>query len=308
MSKPGGALEDWISRGAGDFGTYLGELLNSGSAGHSQRLARAMRHAVLAGGKRLRPYLALQSAMLMGVEGEGPKRVAAALEYLHCYSLVHDDLPAMDDDDVRRGQPTVHRVFDEATAILAGDGLLTLAFGVIAGKQTSRSSAVRSRLIESLARAAGIDGMVGGQMLDLEAEGRFGTAEVLPLDTAAIERLQGLKTGALFIFAAEAGALQVARTPSGARPALAAYGKALGLAFQIRDDLIDVEIDAETAGKATGKDQALGKGTFVSLLGLDGARRRLEQASAEGFAALEYFGTAAEPLAEVLVFNLSRRS
>lgn len=314
MSKSGSALEDWISRGAGTFDRYLGDLLDSGSAGrspgtgHFPRLAAAMRHAVLAGGKRLRPYLALQSAILMGVEGEGPKRVAAALEYVHCYSLVHDDLPAMDDDDIRRGQPTVHRAFDEATAILAGDGLLTLAFGVIAGKQTSPSTVVRCRLIEALARAAGIDGMVGGQMLDLEAEGRFGNAEVLPLDMAAIERLQNLKTGALFVFAAEAGALQISRPAKGARPALAAYGRALGLAFQIRDDLIDVEIDAETAGKATGKDQALGKGTFVSLLGLDGARRRLEQITSDGLAALQFFGPDAEPLAEVLIFNLNRRS
>lgn len=272
-----------------------------------ERLVSAMRHAVLAGGKRLRPYLVLESAALCGVDAGAATRVAAALEFIHCYSLVHDDLPAMDNDDMRRGKPTVHRAYDEATAILAGDGLLTEAFGLVADADRLSADA-RLRVISALVLAAGGRGMVGGQMLDLAAEGRFGQGAPVPLDAAAIITLQGMKTGALIRFGALAGALMADAPPAGALDALGRYGTALGLAFQIRDDLIDVESDAATAGKATGKDGAAGKGTFVTLLGLDGARARLAAAGDEGLAALQPFGNAADGLREIIAFNASRMS
>jgi farnesyl diphosphate synthase len=305
-----GGLTAWSSVGAPEFTAFLDATITRFSAGAPRRLTDAMRHGVLAGGKRLRPYLVLESAALLGVSGEGPRAVAAAIEFVHCYSLIHDDLPAMDDDDVRRGQPTVHRAFDEATAILAGDALLTLAFEIVAGQPYLAPSA-KSRVLTALARAAGTSGMVGGQMLDLAAEGRFAGASeassAVP-DVAGIERLQGMKTGALIVFCAQAGALMRTRPARADLEALGAYGRALGLAFQIRDDLIDVEVDAATAGKATGKDAAHGKATFVGLLGVDGARRRLEQATQEGLAALAPYSSRAAPLAEVLAFNRGRTS
>jgi farnesyl diphosphate synthase len=289
--------------GAARFDARLEEIIAACSPAAPARLAAAMRHAVLAGGKRLRPYLVLESAALTGADPAAAEAVAAALEFVHCYSLAHDDLPAMDNDDLRRGKPTVHRAFDEATAILAGDSLLTEAFGLIA-EAPGLTAAARLRLIAALARAAGGNGMVGGQMLDLAAEGRFGSAA--PLDAAAIITLQGMKTGALIRFGAAAGALMAESPPAGALAALERYGEALGLAFQIRDDLIDAEGDAGTAGKATGKDSAAGKGTFVTLLGLAGARARLAGAGAAGLAALDPFGPAAEPLREVIAFNRDR--
>jgi len=309
MSTSYPTLAAWASAGSAAFDSRLDNLISGGASARPARLLAAMRHAVLAGGKRLRPYLVIESARLFGLAGEGPLRVAAALECIHSYSLVHDDLPAMDDDDLRRGQPTVHRAFDEATAILAGDALLTLAFRLLADPATAASPAVRSRLVAALADAAGMDGMVGGQMLDLAAEGRFDpSGQPRLLSSAEIEHLQGLKTGALIRFAALAGSLLAPRSRKAERAALATYGSALGLAFQIRDDLIDAEVDAGTAGKATGKDAGAGKGTFVSLLGLEGARARLEAASAAGLAALDRFGVAADPLRDVLVFNRARTS
>lgn len=302
-----GALTRWFQGEAAAFDAALDRLLLAGGGRRPARVLAAMRHAVFAGGKRLRPFLVLESARLFSIDAAVALRTAAALECIHCYSLVHDDLPAMDDDDMRRGQPTVHRAFDEATAILAGDGLLTLAFGLLAARDNPASPAVKARLCEALAEAAGIDGMVGGQMLDLAAEGRFGV-DVRPLTLEDIAVLQGMKTGALIRFAAEAGALMAGARGRRRLPALTAYGEALGLAFQIRDDLIDVEVDAATAGKATGKDGAAGKGTYVSLLGLEGARARLDQATEQGLAALRPFGAGAQPLCDVLLFNRTRTS
>ena len=302
-------LAAWSREGAARFENLLDRLISERSDVRPARLVAAMRHGALAGGKRLRPYLVIESARLLGIEGDGPDHVAAALECVHCYSLIHDDLPSMDDDDIRRGKPTVHRAYDEATAILAGDALLTLAFAILARRQTAASARVRTRLIAALAEASGTDGMVGGQMLDLAAEGRFdpsGTPQALDAD--AIAALQGLKTGALIRFGATAGALLQPRLDRAALRSLDLYGARLGLAFQIRDDLIDVEGDAATAGKATGKDMAAGKGTYVTLLGLEGARARLDRATAEGDAALARFGEAADPLREVLAFNRTRLS
>jgi farnesyl diphosphate synthase len=301
-------LKTWATTGSAAFERQLDAWLTFEPGTGDNRLLAAMRHGVLAGGKRLRPYLVLESARLFGLAGEGPERIAAALEFIHCYSLIHDDLPAMDDDDIRRGRPTVHRAFDEATAILAGDALLTLAFGLLADPATSPSAEVRLSLIAALVAAAGAGGMVGGQMLDLAAEGRFDGGIARPLTAERIIELQGKKTGALIVYGATAGARLQPACGGEALAALTRYGEALGLAFQIRDDLIDVEVDAATAGKATGKDTAAGKGTFVTLLGLEGARARLDAATAEGLAALIRFGQTADPLREVLEFNRTRLS
>jgi len=282
----------------------LGEALATGR--RSDRLIAAMRHAVFAGGKRLRPYLVLESAKLCGIEGEGPLRVAAALEAVHCYSLVHDDLPAMDDDDLRRGQPTVHRAFDEATAILAGDGLLTLAFAILADRRTAPRASTRSKLVSSLAHASGIDGMVGGQMLDLAAEGRFESRRRRQ-GLRAIRHLQSLKTGALIRFAAEAGMLLAPRLSDAEKRALRHFGEALGFAFQIRDDLLDIEGEPDIVGKAVSKDGRAGKATLVSLMGVEGARAELSRVTDGAIAALdEVFGARAGALADVLVFNRNR--
>lgn len=286
----------------------LSALLETGR--RSPRLVAAMRHALFAGGKRMRPFLVVEAARLFGVENEAPLRVGAALEAVHCYSLVHDDLPAMDDDDLRRGQPTVHRAYDEATAILAGDALLTLAFSILATPDREAGhipAGKRARLIAALAGAAGIDGMVGGQMLDLAAEGRFEAGSRRRLSLAAIRRLQSLKTGALIGFALESGAILAPRASAAERRALKTYGAALGLAFQIRDDLLDVEGEAALVGKALAKDQAAGKATFVELLGAGGARAALDEASARGREAItDAFGDRAATLAALIEFNRAR--
>ena len=275
--------------------------------GRPARLVEAMRHAAFAGGKRMRPYLVIESARLFGIEGEAPLQVGAALEAVHCYSLVHDDLPSMDNDDMRRGQPTVHRAYDEATAILVGDALQTLAFEIIASDRVALPPAEKIALVLALARASGMDGMVGGQMLDLAAEGRF-EAEPKPLDLAAIRHLQALKTGALIRFAVEAGGLMAPAATPDQRSALKTYGDALGLAFQIRDDLLDVEGDAALVGKAVAKDAAAGKATFVSLLGIEAARQEVARVSETGIAALRgAFGAAADPLVALMLFNQNRR-
>ena len=248
-----------------------------------------MRYATLAGGKRLRPFLTVEAARLFGVEGQGVLRAAASVEFVHCYSLVHDDLPAMDDDDLRRGRPTTHRAYDEATAILVGDSLLTLAFDVLADEKTEPDPAVRVGLVGALARASGIGGMAGGQMLDLEAEGRF-TADAKPLALGDTEilRLQAMKTGALLNAAVEMGAI-IGRADKAAREALRSYGHMLGQAFQIADDLLDVEADAATIGKATGKDQSMGKATLIGLWGVEASRNRLSGLVAEAEKALASF-------------------
>lgn len=274
-----------------------------------ERLISAMRHAVFAGGKRIRPFLVVEAARLFGVEGIEPMRVAAALEAVHCYSLIHDDLPAMDDDDLRRGQPTTHIAFDEATAILAGDGLLTLAFTILADRATASRASVRAKLMGMLAHAAGIDGMVGGQMLDLAAEGRFlAQGEKRTKPTARmIRHIQALKTGALIRFAVEAGAVLAPRATGAEKRALRIYGDCLGLAFQIRDDLLDVEGEAALVGKALTKDAAAGKATFVDLLGLEGAREELVRVSATGAEVMHHaFASRAETLVALLDYNRSR--
>src|SRR5262249_3511735 len=231
------------------------------------RLGEAMRYAALGAGKRFRPFLVLEAAALFGVPPADALNTAAAVECVHCYSLVHDDLPAMDDDDLRRGRATVHKAFDEATAILAGDGLLTVAFEILSRPDTHADAAVRCELVQGLAHAAGWEGMAGGQQLDLEAEGKAA-------DLASVTRVPSLKTGELIAFAAHAGAI-LARADATARDALKRYAARLGLAFQIADDLLDALGEASVVGKATGKDDKQGKATFISLLGIEAARARL---------------------------------
>ncbi|MFG1374903.1 farnesyl diphosphate synthase [Xanthobacter oligotrophicus] len=272
-----------------------------------ERLMAAMRHGALGGGKRLRPFLVIESAALFGIPAAQAVTAATAIECIHCYSLVHDDLPAMDDDDLRRGRPTVHRAYDEATAILAGDGLLTLAFDLLAGEDAHRDAAVRIALVRALARAAGIGGMVGGQMLDLAAEGRFSGGTPLALAEDAIRDLQAMKTGALLAVSVEAGALLGGATVA-EREALLAYGRALGAAFQIADDILDVEGTAEEVGKKVGKDAAAGKATLVSRLGLPAARTLLDRLVADAAAALAPFGPRGAMLAEAALFVANRRN
>ena len=272
-----------------------------------ERLMAAMRHGALGGGKRLRPFLVIESAALFGIPADQAVTAATAIECIHCYSLVHDDLPAMDDDDLRRGRPTVHRAYDEATAILAGDGLLTLAFDLLAGEDAHPDAAVRIALVRALARAAGIGGMVGGQMLDLTAEGRFSGGAPLALAEDAIRDLQAMKTGALLAVSVEAGALLGGATAD-ERAALLAYGRALGAAFQIADDILDVEGTAEEVGKKVGKDAAAGKATLVSRLGLPAARTLLDRLVADASAALAPFGARGAVLAEAAFFVASRRN
>ncbi|MBS7545421.1 polyprenyl synthetase family protein [Ancylobacter oerskovii] len=304
--RPAETLADALARCAGAVAAEL-ERVIARAQPVSDRLARAMRHAALAGGKRLRPFLVIESAALFGVPMPRALPAATALECVHCYSLVHDDLPAMDDDDLRRGQPTVHRAYDEATAILAGDGLLTLAFELLAEPAAAPDPAVRIALVAALARAAGGEGMIGGQMLDLAAEGRFADAGRPAPDLASVARLQELKTGALLRYACEAGGLLGGASPSEIAN-LQAYSRAVGRAFQIADDLLDVEGDAATVGKAVGKDSAAGKATFVELLGVDGARAELGRLVENAHAALSGFGTRATLLREAAVFIAERRN
>ena len=281
---------------AADTETLLDKLLAKtpvqGELGRPARLIEAMRYASLGGGKRFRPFLVAESARLFKVPRQRALMAGAALECVHCYSLVHDDLPAMDNDDLRRGQPTAHRKFDEATAILAGDGLLTFAFDILSRRETHSDPAVRIELVMALARAAGIGGMAGGQMLDLAAEGRFANRVPLKLGEAEVRRLQAMKTGALLRFACQAGGILAAASRL-QREALERYGSALGEAFQIADDLLDIEGDPALVGKSTGKDAAAGKATMVSVLGTAGAKSRLRQLVAEAEAALAPFGPAA---------------
>jgi farnesyl diphosphate synthase len=290
----------------------LAELLASspllGEIARPGRLLEAMRYATLAGGKRLRPFLTIETARLFGVGGKGVVRAGAAVELIHCYSLVHDDLPAMDDDDLRRSRPTTHKAFDEATAILVGDSLLTLAFDVLGEEKTDRDPSTRIGLVSALARAAGIGGMAGGQMLDLEAEGRFAhDGKPLALSETDILRLQAMKTGALLTASVEMGAI-LGRADKAARDSLRSYGHMLGQAFQIADDLLDVVSDAATLGKATGKDEGKGKATLVGLWGIDAARSRLAGLVAEAEKALAAFGDKADVLRKSARFVANRRN
>lgn len=278
----------------------LDERILSGEIARPERLVAAMRHGVLNGGKRLRPFLVMESAALFSADGEAALRVAAALECVHCYSLIHDDLPAMDDDDLRRGQPTVHRAFDEATAILAGDALLTLAFDILADEATMLPAERRAALVLALARAAGTGGMVGGQTLDLEAE------RSRP-DEAGIIRLQAMKTGALIRFACEAGAIIAGAAPKD-RERLAEFGAAIGLAFQLADDLLDLTADANQMGKATGKDAAAGKATLVALHGAAWAQNQLHGLVEQAHALLEPYGEQAVLLKAAAEFVAARNN
>jgi len=268
------------------------------------RLAEAMRYATLGGGKRMRAFLVMESAALFAVAETAAARVAASVEMLHAYSLVHDDLPAMDNDDLRRGRPTAHKKFDEATAILAGDGLLTFAFDVLGRPETHPDAAVRIALVTGLARAAGLGGMVGGQMLDLAAEGRF-DASPAPFGEQDVKTLQAMKTGALLRFGCLAGAI-LGKASQNQSTALDRYGSALGEAFQIADDLLDLEGDPATVGKATGKDAAAHKATLVGVLGPAAARRRLDSLVAEAQAALAAFGGDADVLKAAARFVATR--
>lgn len=277
----------------------LDAVLPQPSAYHA-RVQDAARYAIFAGGKRLRPFLTLQFAALFGAPVASAARAAAAIEALHTYSLVHDDLPCMDDDDLRRGRPTTHKAFDEATAVLAGDALLTLAFEILADPATHPDGAVRCALVLRLAQAGGTEGMIGGQMMDIVApEHSFGADEVITL--------QRMKTGALFEFACEAGAI-VAQA-GGANQALArAYARDMGLAFQIADDLIDVRGSVELAGKAVGKDEEKGKATLVGLLGVEGAEKEAARLAASAADRLSEFGPEAELLRALPYFLLNRAS
>jgi farnesyl diphosphate synthase len=276
-----------------------------GETARPQRLISAMRHAALGGGKRLRPFLVVESAVLFNAPRDGALLAGCALELLHCYSLVHDDLPEMDDDDTRRGKPTVHKAFDEATAILAGDALLTLAFDVLARAEVHKDANVRVALVAALARASGAGGMAGGQMYDLAAEGRFSKKRAL--GESEIVTLQAMKTGALIRFACRAGAI-LGLADSAALTNIERYGAAIGQAFQIADDLLDVEGDAKTLGKAAGKDAAAGKATLVAVLGADGARERIGQLVEEADAALAPFGSNADTLRTAARFVAERRN
>ena len=300
-SEPGFA--EALSAAAGRAERMLERCLppEAGDRGEAE-LAAAMRHAALDGGKRLRAFLALEVAGLFGADERGAERVAAAVECLHAYSLVHDDMPCMDDDDLRRGKPTVHKVWDEATAVLAGDALQTLAFEILADPATHADGSVRARLVLRLAQASGHAGMVAGQAIDLAAE-RAETA----LTGAQVKRLQALKTGALIEFAAEAGAI-IAQASAEDVARIRAYAQALGEAFQIADDLLDVTGTEEEIGKRVGKDAGAGKATFVDILGIEGARTRADELVAEAAAQLAPYGARAARLAEAARFVVERRS
>ena len=264
------------------------------------RVHETMRYATFAGGKRLRPFLVLNSARLFAVPEARAARVAAAIEVLHTYSLVHDDLPCMDDDELRRGRPTAHIAFDEMTAVLAGDALLTIAFEILAGRETHPSGDVRSALVLRLAEAAGSNGMIGGQMIDMQAaKNAFGADEIV--------LLQRLKTGQLFEFACEAGAI-LGEAKQEDRDRLRAYARDMGLVFQITDDLLDVTSTAEKTGKAVGKDKAQGKATLVSIMGISGARAEAEKLARRAAATLAPYGNRAPELLDLPHFLLDRES
>ena len=262
----------------------------------------AMRHGTLNGGKRLRPFLAIHAAFLFNVDSARARRVAAAIEFMHCYSLIHDDLPAMDDAALRRGHPTVHKQYDEATAILAGDALLTLAFEVLADPDTHPDPFVQTELVRTLAQASGGHGMVGGQMLDLIAED-----DKVEFDAGEISRLQRMKTGMLMAFACEAGAI-LGKASEPQRRALRNYAYDLGLAFQVTDDILDVEADPQDTGKDTGKDEAAGKATFVSTMGKDAARSRAEMLIGQAKRHLKIFEGREKMLCELADYVLERRA
>lgn len=297
-------FEDHLRQRAADMERLLSDLLDStvrdDEIARPNHLLAAMRHGTLNGGKRLRPFLVQESALLFSGDLDAASRVGAALECLHSYSLIHDDLPAMDDDDLRRGQPTVHKAFDEATAILAGDSLLTYAFDIITAPATKLAADRKVELVLALSRAAGLGGMAGGQALDL-------AAETAAPDEDGVITLQAMKTGALLRFACEAGAI-IAGASQDDRKRLRRFGEIIGLAFQIADDVLDVTSDAATMGKATGKDADRGKATLVSRHGLDWAERRLDQLIMEAVELLKPYGEKAEVLVATARFVANRKS
>lgn len=284
---------------------WLGDTAMAGEISRPPRLMAAMRHAALAGGKRLRPFLVIETARLFGRDNAAVWQTAAAVECVHCYSLVHDDLPAMDDDDLRRGQPTVHRAYDEATAILAGDALLTYAFDLLADLPDCDGT-MKSRLVLTLARASGLGGMAGGQMLDLAAEGRFANDRE-KLAAADVQRLQAMKTGALMVASVQCGAI-LGGADAGQFAALTAYAQNCGAVFQIADDILDIEASAETMGKATGKDDVKGKATLVNILGLETARKERDRLTQEALAALNIFDADADILRAAAHFAAARKN
>lgn len=266
--------------------------------GWPDKLYEAMRYSTLNGGKRVRPFLVIETARFFGDENMGARRAAVALECIHCYSLVHDDLPAMDDDDLRRGKPTTHKKYDEATAILAGDGLLTQAFSILASEATHKDPAIQADLVACLARAAGPVGMVGGQMLDIAAEHE-------KKNEKEVRTLQAMKTGALLRVGVEMGAA-IAGASAEDRANMVRFGEVIGLTFQLADDLLDATADAETMGKATGKDAEQGKATLVGLYGVDDARALLAEQVKEAERILEPFGEKADILREMARFIANR--
>lgn len=306
LTAPPTTFETRLQAVARDVAAMLEALLTEaplpGEIARPPRLVAAMRHGALNGGKRLRPFLTVEAARLFGAEGRGVLRAACAVELVHCYSLVHDDLPAMDDDDLRRGQPTVHRAYDEATAILAGDSLLTLAFDVMADEATHPDPKVRAALVLGLARASGLGGMAGGQMFDLAAE-----ASTTPHTVDEITRLQAMKTGALLRFAVEAGAI-VAGASAAETERLIAYGEALGAAFQVADDILDAESSEEALGKKVGKDAGRNKATLINAIGIEAAKARRDALAAQAQQALSGFGDAAIVLNEAARFTAARRN
>jgi farnesyl diphosphate synthase len=296
LAESGAAIER-------ELGVLLEAQPRPGEPARPERLIAAMRYATLGGGKRLRPFLAVETARALGREGRGPLRAGAAIECVHAYSLIHDDLPAMDDDDLRRGRPTTHRAFGEATAILAGDALQALAFEILADPATDRNAEVRAALCAGLARAIGLAGMAGGQMLDIDAE-----KSAAPLSLEQIGRLQAMKTGALLTFSVEAGS-RLAGAGAKASAALSAYGRAIGAAFQIADDILDAEGDAATLGKRAGKDAGRNKATLVGALGLEGARRELARLVDQAISAVDGagLGSAGDALRATARFVASRK-
>lgn len=300
------ALADFAAIVEAGLSARLGAAPQPGEIARPKRLLDAMRHAVLAGGKRLRPFLLAEVARLLSpsLTIEALMPAASAIECLHCYSLVHDDLPAMDDDALRRGRPTVHVAFDEATAILAGDGLLTLAFDLLADPACHADPAVRAALVLDLARAGGLGGMVGGQMLDLAAEGRFGNG-ARP-DEAGIRKLQAMKTGALIRAATVMGSRLGGASADELRR-FGRFGDIIGLAFQLADDLLDVTATESEMGKAVAKDAAHGKGTLVARLGIDAVRTELDRLVTEATDLLAPWGTRSATLAAAAHFVAERR-
>lgn len=280
--------------------TLLTERVETGEISRPERLLSAMRHGVLNGGKRLRPFLVIQTAALFDSNIQTAQRIGAALECVHCYSLIHDDLPAMDNDDLRRGKPTVHKAFDEATAILAGDALLTLAFDILADEKTETDAQTRLKLIVGLSRAAGVGGMVGGQALDLEAETE-------KPNESGIITLQAMKTGALIRYACEAGAL-IGHATMSDRERLSAFGAAIGLAFQLADDILDITADTASLGKTAGKDIIADKATLIAIHGLDWAKKQLNGLVEQAETLLEPFGVKADILRATAQFVANRQN